>query len=552
MEPIYLNFLNKLTVDKPMVLATILQTIGSTPQVPGSSALFASEGRITGTLGGGILEFEVQKTSKDVLKKDKIIMMGFELNAGIQDQAGAICGGHAFILMDAHPEKFKSVFQELKIAYKDRIEGALITTGTKSKSGEWEVSRYWMQRDKPLDNLPVNLRPIQKSIFRSIQEGIPTLVQPADKKSDLTDSESFVFIEPILPPEQLIIVGGGHIGKAVTHQAALLGFEITVIDNRKDPLVRDELPPDVGLVIGDVEKEIRKLTFDHRTFVVIATQGHQYDANALKACIRSGAAYVGLMGSQRKIRLMRQKFIDEGWATAREFDEVHAPIGIRIQSETVSEIAVSIAAELIQVRKELKKKYKIPYVSGMILAAGESKRMKQQKLLMDFHGESFIRTIVRKVSASDADQVMVILGSHSRKISDQIHSFGVDMVFNPLYKEGMLSSIQCGFNTISKNVDAVLVILGDQPMIETETINKLIQRYRKTRDKIIVPVYQGKRGHPVLIDARFKDEIFSLNPEKGLRELMYAHGEDLYEMEVETPGILKDIDTIKDYENEIN
>jgi molybdenum cofactor cytidylyltransferase len=89
-------------------------------------------------------------------------------------------------------------------------------------------------------------------------------------------------------------------------------------------------------------------------------------------------------------------------------------------------------------------------------------------------------------------------------------------------------------------------------MIETGIINKLIERYRKTRDKIIVPVYRGKRGHPVLIEARFKDEIFSLNPEKGLRELMYAHGEDLYEMEVEIPGILKDIDTIKDYENEIN
>jgi molybdenum cofactor cytidylyltransferase len=249
---------------------------------------------------------------------------------------------------------------------------------------------------------------------------------------------------------------------------------------------------------------------------------------------------------------MRERFIDEGWASAREFDTIHAPVGLNIHSETIQEIAVSIAAELIKVRKELKEKHKIPYVCGLVLAAGESKRMKQQKLLMDYHGESFIKNIVRKASTSEVDYTLVVLGSHSKEVYEEIQSYRVDSVYNPLFKEGMLSSIQCGFNSIPKKVDAVIVLLGDQPMVETELINQLVNRYRKTREKIIIPVYQGERGHPVLIDVRLKDEIFSLDPGKGLRELMYSHLDEVYELEVDSPNILKDIDNIDDYNIAIN
>jgi len=551
MEPIYFNLLGELASGQSMALATILRTTGSTPQVPGSSAIFSSYGRIAGTLGGGILEYEAENLSKKALKNGSTVMLEYDLNADIRDQTGAICGGHALILVDPHPEKSESVFQELKIAYEDRSEGALITTGSKHKSDEWEIARYWACREEFKDHLPENLRPVQKSILRAIQEGVPLMIHPADNTLDQKESETFIFIEPILPPEQLVMVGAGHIGKAVIHQAMLLGFKTTLIDNRAEIVEKKELPSKVNVLIGEVGAQFRKLTIDQNTFVVIATQGHQHDADALRSCIHSKAAYIGLMGSRRKIRLMRERFIEEGWATAREFDNIHAPIGLDIQSETIQEIAISIAAELIKVRKDQRKKRKIPNVTCLILAAGESKRMKKQKLLMDYRGESFIRTILRKVSASQADRTLVVLGSHSREIIDEIRSFRVDTVYNTLYKEGMLSSIQCGFNSVSKNVDAVMVLLGDQPMVDTEIINQLIERYRKTGDKIIIPVFRGKRGHPVLIDTQLKDEIFTLNPEKGLRELMYLHQEDVYELEVDAPGILKDIDNMIDYKNEI-
>jgi CTP:molybdopterin cytidylyltransferase MocA len=347
------------------------------------------------------------------------------------------------------------------------------------------------------------------------------------------------------------MVGGGHVGKALVNLGSQLEFDVTLLDNRTDAIDRKLLPPGIAIKIGPVGDELGKIRMDPDTFIVIATQGHQHDAEALQACIRSEAGYIGLMGSRRKIRLMRQRFIDEGWATAREFDAVHAPVGLDIHSETIQEIAVSIAAELVKVRRELKEKRKIPFVYGMVLAAGESRRMRQQKLLMDYHGESFIRNIVRKANASDLDQTLVVLGSHSREVYEEIRSFQVESIYNPLFKEGMLSSIQCGFNAIPNKVNAVVLMLGDQPMVETEVINRLVEYYRNKREKIIIPVYQGERGHPVLIDLSYKEEIFTLDPLKGLRELIYTHPDEVFELEIDSPTILKDIDNIEDYNIEI-
>lgn len=340
-------------------------------------------------------------------------------------------------------------------------------------------------------------------------------------------------------------------GRALVRQASRLGFDTTVIDNRPGIIPQDEVPAGVKMLTGDIEKETGKLRIDPDTYIVIATQGHQFDAVALKRCIRSGAAYIGLMGSHRKLKLMRERFIDEGWATGSEFDAVHAPIGIDIHSETVEEIAVSIAAELIKVRKEQRDRYKIPNICNMILAAGESRRMKQQKLLMDYHGESFVKAIVRKSLASEADETLVVLGSHSREIFGEISEFKVNTVYNPLFKEGMLSSIQCGFRSVSKKVNAVVLMLGDQPMIGPEVVDELIAMYRKTRAGIVVPVYKGQRGHPVLIDTRFRDEIFLLDPGMGLKGLMRSHPEEIRELEIDNPNILKDIDNVDDYKIEI-
>jgi len=148
----------------------------------------------------------------------------------------------------------------------------------------------------------------------------------------------------------LVIVGAGHVGRALAHLGKRLDFEVTVIDDRPEFAHLRRIPEADVLLVDEIRRAVRDFPVSSDTFVVIVTRGHRHDAEALRACIHSPAAYIGMIGSKRKVALMRQEFLKEGWATAAEFDRVHAPIGLDIGSTTVEEIAVSIAAELVLVR----------------------------------------------------------------------------------------------------------------------------------------------------------------------------------------------------------
>lgn len=154
----------------------------------------------------------------------------------------------------------------------------------------------------------------------------------------------------IEPPARLIIAGAGHVGAELARLAVGLDFEVRVIDDRADLLGRDRLPPPITPVVGDIEQALRGEVIDAGTYVVIVTRGHNHDEQALNAVIRSPAIYLGMIGSRRKIKLIFDDLAELGVERSL-LDRVHAPIGLPIGSVTVPEIAVSIAAQLIQVRR---------------------------------------------------------------------------------------------------------------------------------------------------------------------------------------------------------
>ncbi|HER07969.1 MAG TPA: hypothetical protein ENO20_03570, partial [Bacteroides sp.] len=148
----------------------------------------------------------------------------------------------------------------------------------------------------------------------------------------------------------LIIAGAGHVGRALAHLGSLLDFEVTVVDDRKEYASRENIPDADHLVVRDVGQAMRELPIGDDTYVVIVNRSHNHDAEALKSCIGSGAAYVGMIGSRHKVASLRTLFLKEGWATADQWETIHTPIGIDIGSKTVQEIAVSIAAQLVKER----------------------------------------------------------------------------------------------------------------------------------------------------------------------------------------------------------
>jgi molybdenum cofactor cytidylyltransferase len=189
---------------------------------------------------------------------------------------------------------------------------------------------------------------------------------------------------------------------------------------------------------------------------------------------------------------------------------------------------------------------------AIILAAGESKRMKVPKMLLPFNGKTMIEKVIENVIRSEVFRTLVVLGSYRDDILGSINHLPINHCYNENYRKGMLSSVQCGFIHLPADFDAVLVFPGDQPFIEPDVINLIINTYRETGKGIIIPVYGKKRGHPLLIDCKYRDEINTLEEIGGLRSLSEMHQKDVFEVKTNSPGILKDFDTKEDYLNELN
>jgi len=154
---------------------------------------------------------------------------------------------------------------------------------------------------------------------------------------------------------RLIIAGAGHVGTALSHLGKLLDFEVTVWDDRVEFANKKHLPDAHRILSGSLDESLGKLKVDHDTFIVIVTHGHKNDADALRKFIASEAGYIGMIGSRRKVEFVRESFMKNGWATKEQWEKIYSPVGFKIQSKTVQEIAMSIAAQLIQVRNQLKK-----------------------------------------------------------------------------------------------------------------------------------------------------------------------------------------------------
>jgi xanthine dehydrogenase accessory factor len=160
-----------------------------------------------------------------------------------------------------------------------------------------------------------------------------------------------VYVEPILPDPTLVIFGAGHVGRCVADIAATIGFRIVVVDDRIKYANRERFPNADALYVDSWEEVLKQLPVNDSSYLLIVTRGHQYDLACLRYALKSPAKYIGLMGSGRKIKLFYETLEKEG-IDPTQFKRVHSPVGIEIGSETPEEIAVSIAAQLIAVRRK--------------------------------------------------------------------------------------------------------------------------------------------------------------------------------------------------------
>ncbi len=195
-------------------------------------------------------------------------------------------------------------------------------------------------------------------------------------------------------------------------------------------------------------------------------------------------------------------------------------------------------------------------ISAVLLGAGESKRMGTNKLLLPWGNKTILEHCVEILLRSNVEEIVVVLSNPSRAIRGRLKRDcvstrkSVKIVVNRDYRKGMSSSIRCGLKRVDGRSQGILIALGDQPLLKTRTVNALVRVFENGSGEIIVPFYRGRKGHPVIFPRRFKKELMRLTGDLGGSPILQKCRDNVRIVRVRSEGVLKDIDTWKDYQDE--
>jgi xanthine dehydrogenase accessory factor len=305
-SPVFKSLREAAQQGEAVALGVITSVKGSSPQKVGAKALFHSDGRIQGTLGGGCLEAEIQHRAGEALRSGKPETFELLLDHDFGWDDGLVCGGKVF--------------------------GVILPNAQKTGADFWQ---RLVERRAP------------------ITWGVRSDLSVGEAPDEQAASAGWLYTETVRPPCCLWIAGAGHIAQAVAPLALQLDFEVTVFDDRPALVNHEFFPEDVKLRAEVWERLSEWALPANPAFGLIVTRGHRHDALVLRDWIHKGFLFLGMIGSSRKARSVFEHFLAEGMATREELERVACPVGIRIRSQSVMEIAVSIMAQYIDKRAEL-------------------------------------------------------------------------------------------------------------------------------------------------------------------------------------------------------
>jgi xanthine dehydrogenase accessory factor len=329
-----------------VALCRLVETRGSTPQKAGAAMLVFADGSQAGTLGGGCVEAEVKRRALTAIESKTMVVERFQLDDDYGWDDGLICGGRMQVLIDPmsgqSSRRYYTQLNEIHSAGEGATEVIVFDAAASGLDAP----------DCRLFNATNRL--LAKCGEKSDSDQTPTAIVealPALASRPSPSAASGIAILPTLPRCRLVIVGGGHVGQAVARLAAELDFLIWVVDDRTEYVTEERFPTAVHRIAGSIGQVLPNLEITSDTYCLIVTRGHNHDEEALYHLVDRGARYVGMIGSKRQIRLIFDGLLAVG-ISADALAKVHAPVGLDIGSQTVPEIAVSIAAELVAHRNQ--------------------------------------------------------------------------------------------------------------------------------------------------------------------------------------------------------
>lgn len=326
------------------VMATILTKSGSAPREEGTKMLIKRDFSIIGTIGGGILEALTMKLSSSVFDTKEYVIKDFALSNKDASSIGMVCGGDVTVLLEYIDPLDKNVVKIYEKARELKKNGTRFVMITKLS----EKNPYLSGRDKWICTetgfYGIEGNEIQ-FITKSIREDFNTI------KIKLLKEKERYLIEPFFNFESVYIIGAGHVAQKIADLTKNLGFYTVVVDDREEFANKErfELADEVK-VIPFFHNLSNQMTINHNSYIVIVTRGHSYDKEVLAQMLKTDAKYIGMIGSRSKRDHTYTELLKEGF-TSKDIERVYCPIGIAIYAQTPEEIAISITAELIKVRR---------------------------------------------------------------------------------------------------------------------------------------------------------------------------------------------------------
>jgi len=353
--------LEHLKIGEPIVLATIIRQSGSSPRGKGARMALNRSGQLIGSIGGGQLEEKIKNSFDSIMSSHKAQIFSFTLSETEAESLEMICGGSVSILVEPIlPDQTDevTVIQAVVDALKAQRHGWLLSQLPMKDQQQRIKHGFISSKGIVSGNLPLDYQ-IESGILKNIKiNDLSTdwiqfengLRSPQEIRTD----EGSFFIEPLGKLSTCFIIGAGHIASKLAPLTSLVGFSTVVIDDRPDYVTTERFPTADGhLLVDDFQDVINQITIESDSFIVIVTRGHNSDRDVLAQALNTSAAYIGMIGSRRKIVMTFDSLKTQGFSED-QLNQVHTPIGLSIGAETPEEIAISIVAEMIQVRANLR------------------------------------------------------------------------------------------------------------------------------------------------------------------------------------------------------
>lgn len=358
-KQVYLGLKKVIEQNLEAVLITVTNVLGSTPRKPGAKMLVFADGTTVGTIGGGCGEAEGRREALNVLTAHDSKMYRLNMTADIAQEEGMVCGGimELFIqYMGTHSSVEKMSLNKDYLSAIESHNNPVLVTIIQAAEKSWLGNKLIIKNEAvvgDLGNKELNNIALEKGSLAA-RKSQPFLIcldhefKPCESSSK--EMAYRLLVEPPTTEVKLIILGAGHIAVPLATMAKMVGYEVTVVDDRPSFANVIRFSTADKVICADFEQALKRIDINPQTCVVIITRGHRYDKVCLKRVIEQPASYIGMIGSRKRVKSLIADLEEEG-VPREALQKLYSPIGLNIGAETPEEIAVSILSELIKVQR---------------------------------------------------------------------------------------------------------------------------------------------------------------------------------------------------------